>query len=78
MVNASAGGNPEPSPRRRDQFRQRVAFDELEHQEPDTAGFFEAVDRADVGVIERGQHPRLALEPRETIGVARERASAGS
>ena len=61
-----------------DQFRQRVAFDELEHQELNAVGFFEAVDRADVGVIERGQHPRLALEPREPIGVAGERASAGS
>ena len=35
---------------------------------------FEAVDRADVGMIQRGEHPRLALEAREPIGMARERA----
>ncbi len=32
----------------------------------------EAVNGADVRVVERSEHLRLALEPRETIGVARE------
>ena len=32
----------------------------------------EAVNGADVRVVERREHLRLALEPRETIGVARE------
>ena len=36
--------------------------------------FLEAVDRADVGMVQRREHPRLALEAREPIRVARERA----
>ena len=31
---------------------------------------FQAVDRADVRMIERRQHPRLALETREPLGIA--------
>ena len=74
IVNASAAGNRRPVASTADQLVASVdALDELEHQELNTAGFFEAVDRADVGVIERGQHPRLAREPREPIGVAGER-----
>ena len=33
----------------------------------------EAVDRADVRMIQRGEHPRLALEAREPIRIAGER-----
>ena len=44
----------------------------------DAVGVFEAVDRADVRMIERRQHARLALEPRQPIGIARERGAAGS
>src|SRR5205807_3152800 len=35
--------------------------------------FLETVDPADVGMIERGEHPRFALEAREPIRVARKR-----
>ena len=53
---------------------ERLALDELEDQEPDAVGLLEAVDRADVRMIQRGEHARLALEAREPVGVARERA----
>ena len=60
-----------------DRVRQRVgkrlSFDELENQEANAVRFLEAVDRTDVGMVQRREHPRLALEPREPIGVARER-----
>ena len=62
------------SMRRASRVRERLALDELEDQEADAVRFFEAVDRADVRVIQRGEHPRLALEAREAIRVARERA----
>ena len=38
----------------------------------DAAGFFQAVDRRDIGMIERGQHLRFALESRHALGVAGE------
>ena len=34
--------------------------------------FFEAVNRGDVGVIQRGEHFRFALKAREPIGVSRD------
>ena len=58
--------------------RKRLAFDELENQEANAVRFLEAVDRTDVGMVQRREHPRLALEPREPIGIARERTWAGS
>src|SRR5687768_17887136 len=36
------------------------------------SGFLEAVDCADVGMIQCGKHPRLALEAREPVRVRRE------
>ena len=56
----------------RNPFRQRLALHELEHQCRDAIHLLEAVDRADVRVIERRQHPRFALEAREAFGMARE------
>ena len=44
------------------------AVDELEDQRGRV--IFNAVDRADVGVIERRQQPRLALEASEAVVVA--------
>ena len=55
-------------------LRERLALDELEHQEADAVRLLDAVDRADVRMIQRGEHPRLALEARQPIRVARERA----
>ena len=52
---------------------ERGALDELENQEANAVSFLEAVDRADVGMVQRREHPRFALEARESIGMARER-----
>ena len=57
-----------------DPLRERAAVHELENQEPETVRFFEAVDRADVRMIQRGEHARLALEAREARRVAGHRA----
>jgi hypothetical protein len=37
------------------------------------ARLFDPVDRGDVGMIERGEDPRLALEAGDTVRVGRER-----
>jgi hypothetical protein len=61
-----------------DDFRQRPARHELHDDGVDGRRrgggrrFFDAVNGRDVGVIERGQRPRLALESREPFGVVRE------
>ena len=39
----------------------------------DAADFLEAVDLRDVRMIERREHLRFALEPRQPIGIGRER-----
>ena len=51
-----------------DPIRERRAFDELENQRGYPTRVLEAVDRADVRMIERGQELRVALEPRQPIG----------
>ena len=38
-----------------------------------TCRLFETVDRANVGMIQRGEHLRFTLEARDAIGIARER-----
>jgi hypothetical protein len=53
-------------------LRESVAFDQFEHQPRNTVDILEAVDCADVGVIERREHARFPFEPGETFGVARE------
>ena len=51
---------------------ERLAIDEFEQQKLHGSqrvagvGFFEPVDRPDLGMVERGEHLRLACEPRET------------
>jgi hypothetical protein len=60
------------APARRHPLRQRGALDQFQHQKPQAVGVVEPVDRADVGMIQRGEHPRLALEACETMGVAGE------
>ena len=57
----------------RERVRERFAVDELENQEANAVRFLEAVYRADVGVVQRREHPRLALEAREAIRIAGER-----
>ena len=54
--------------------RERLPLDELEHQEAGRVRFLESVDAADVRMIQRGEHPRLALEACQAARVARELA----
>ena len=54
-------------------MRERITLDKLEDQEANTLRFLEAVDRADVRVVQRREHSRLALETGEPIRVAGER-----
>jgi len=57
----------------RNALRQILALDELHHDRAHTATLFEAVDVRDVRVIDGRQRLRFAIEPREPVGVARER-----
>ncbi len=56
-----------------DAIGQRLAVDQLHDQEARALLGLEAVQGGDVGVVERGQHPRLALEPGQPLGVLRHR-----
>jgi hypothetical protein len=38
------------------------ALDQLEYQRRNPVGFLKAVNRSDVGMMERGQQTRLAIE----------------
>ena len=58
----------------RDPLRERLALDELQDQEGDLADLFEAVDRADVRMIERREDLGLPSEPRQPLRVDREGA----
>ncbi len=57
----------------RDSLCEILPFDEFENERGDAAGLFEAMDVGDVRVIERGEHLRFAAEPREAIGITRDR-----
>ena len=50
--------------------RKVLAFDQLEYQKGLPVGFFQAVDRGDVRVVQGPEEVGLALEPREALGVA--------
>ena len=54
----------------RDPTGERRPIDELEDEIPALVHDFDAVDRADVRMIERGEDLGLALEPRDAFGVA--------
>ena len=53
--------------------RQVLALDQLHYNKALPLGLAESVDRGDVAVVERGQQLRLALEPRDALGVRGER-----
>ena len=53
---------------------ERVAFDELEHERAHVHRLLDAVDGADVGMIEGGQQPRFPCEAREAVRIGRERS----
>ncbi len=49
-----------------------LAVDVLQDQVPRALGFLDPVDARDVGVVERGQEPGLALEAGQAVGIARD------
>jgi hypothetical protein len=57
---------------RRKPLRQGLAVDALHHEGRRAFDFLEAVDRGDVGVIERGEEPGLAAEACESLRIAGE------
>ena len=57
---------------------QRLAVHQFQDQRRHAVGVLESVDGADVRVIERRQHARLALEARAPLGIGAERRAAGS
>jgi hypothetical protein len=59
----------EGHPLGRDQVREWPAFDQLHGQERYAVGLLDGVDRDDVGMIERGHGPGLALESVPAIGI---------
>ncbi len=56
-----------------DPIGQRGSLDDLQHQRLRVAAVFETVDSADVGMAERRQHLRFALETGEPLGIVGER-----
>ncbi len=57
----------------RDSLRERVAFNQFEHQRAPAVHRLDAVDRADVRVVERRQHARFALEAHHAVAVVHKR-----
>ena len=55
-----------------DSVCERRPIDQLQHQRLRAVRLFEAVDRADVRVIERGEQLRFAREPRQAVRIERE------
>jgi len=51
---------------------QRFPVDELQHERWYPRCVLESEDGADVGMIERSEHTRFALEAREALGIGRE------
>src|SRR5690242_5430528 len=55
-----------------DQPLKRLALDQLHSEEVDAVYFFERVNSYYVGMVERSEHARLALETSKPLGVAHE------
>ncbi len=55
----------------RDPVRQRRPLDQLHHQRGLTVSAFEAVNPGDVGMVQRSEDFRFALEPGQSIAVGR-------
>ena len=56
----------------RQTLAERRAFHEFEHEAADAFGLLESIDRANVRVVQRRQHPRLAFEARDPLRVCKE------
>ena len=48
-----------------------LTLDELHGEKADAVGILDRVKHDDIGMAQRGDHPRLALEARQPIGVRR-------
>jgi len=57
----------------RDPLREILALDQFHHEGVQASRFLDRIDRRDVGVIERRERLRLALEPRHALRVVGER-----
>ena len=57
----------------RNALRKILALDEFHHEGMHATGLLESVDRRDVRMIQGRERLRLALEPRQAIGVGGER-----
>ena len=57
----------------RDTLGEIVTLDEFHHEGVYATGLLEPVDRRDVGMIQRRERLRLALETRQAFGISRER-----
>src|SRR5262245_13509844 len=53
----------------REAFGQRQTIDELEDERRDVTALLYSIDGADVGMIQRGERPRLLLETGASLGV---------
>ena len=51
-----------------DDLGERLSIDQLQHQRVNAVMLLQPVDGGDVGMIERGQRTRFALEARQPIG----------
>ena len=56
-----------------DAIRERRTVHQFHDERAYAIGLFEAVDRRDIGMVERGEDVRLTLEARQSVGVQRER-----
>ena len=52
-----------------DPIRERWPFNKFEDERPRVTGLLKPVDRPDVGMVERGQYLRFALETGQPVGV---------
>ena len=59
----------QPGAPRRDTVGERAAFDELQHERADAVRLLDAVDGADVRVIQRRQHSRFTIESRAPVRI---------
>ena len=56
-----------------DALREVLALDQLHHDRADAVAVLQAVDRRDVGMVQRRQHLGFALEARQALGIGGER-----
>ena len=56
-----------------DPLGQRLSLDQFHHEKVLAVGLFQAVDRRNVRMVQRGEDARFPLQSRNTFGIARER-----